>query len=711
MSGPAWEQVAGLTPRLVADARIHRHSYRGVPWYVVQDGASARHVRLAEGAWRIAGLMNGERTLAEIHAGLQAAHGGDAPDEQAVAGVLAQLQEAELIECEDPDGAPLYHARQRRQAQLRWRRIFASPISQRIPLVDPHNFLTRWLPAVRPLITPAAFVAWLLVVACGVVTAVANWPVIAAGFTADVLRPNNLALLAVAYLVMKALHELGHAFVTRALGGEVHEMGVMLLVFVPVPYVDASSSSAFAPKSWRMAVGAAGIMVELFLSVIALVVWLGVEPGLISDLAFSFMIVGGVSTLLFNGNPLLRFDGYYVLADALEMPNLGARSQAYLGYLVRRYVAGVAEAESPVAAKGERPWFIAYGVASTLYRLAILVVIVLFIAGVYPLAGIVIGCWLAVVQFALPGVRAAQQFASDPALAGHRRRTALLVGVPAAVLMLATLVIPVPAWTNAEGVIWLPQGAQARAGAAGYVVSASAGSGDTVAEGQLLFTLQSEAVQTNLAMLEHRVAEHQARYDLALFHDRGRLEALRQQLERMRAELATAREQADGLNVRSPLAGRLQVDSERRLRGRFVRKGEVLGFISDENAQLTRVVLRQDEIDRVREHTRSVRVRLAGHSSAVYPATVENAVPSATRQLPSAALGTAGGGRVAVTASDPDGITPRDSVFVVDVRLPDHAPRLAAGTRVYLRFEHPAMPLAAQGLRAARQLLLSRFGV
>jgi putative peptide zinc metalloprotease protein len=162
----------------------------------------------------------------------------------------------------------------------------------------------------------------------------------------------------------------------RRWGGEVHEIGLMLLVFSPVPYVDASSAWGFRDKRKRMVVGGVGIAVELFLGALALFVWLMVEPGMVRAVAYNVMLISGVSTLLFNGNPLLRFDGYYVLADAIEVPNLGARSNTYLGYLFQRYVLGIRTAESSAHSNGERAWMVVYGITSFFYRIFISFVII-----------------------------------------------------------------------------------------------------------------------------------------------------------------------------------------------------------------------------------------------------------------------------------------------------------------------------------------------
>jgi len=137
-------------------------------------------------------------------------------------------------------------------------------------------------------------------------------------------------------------------------------MGVTLLFFTPAPYVDASAANAFRDRWHRAAVSAAGIMVELGLAAAALWVWLEVEPGPLSDFAFVVLFLCGASSLLFNGNPLLRFDGYHLLCDLLEMPNLAVRSQAYWTHLMLRLLGGTDGAPAPEMARGEHKWLLLY---------------------------------------------------------------------------------------------------------------------------------------------------------------------------------------------------------------------------------------------------------------------------------------------------------------------------------------------------------------
>ena len=165
------------------------------------------------------------------------------------------------------------------------------------------------------------------------------------------LALENVFLLWLVYPVIKTIHEFSHAYTVKHWGGEVHEMGVMFLVFVPIPYMDASSSAAFNARYKRVMVGAAGILAELLLAATAMIVWANVEPGVVRAVAFNVMIIAGVSTILFNGNPLLRFDAYYVLSDLIEIPNLAMRSNNYIIYLLQKYLLNLEGAQNPVIGK------------------------------------------------------------------------------------------------------------------------------------------------------------------------------------------------------------------------------------------------------------------------------------------------------------------------------------------------------------------------
>eukprot|EP01136_Pigoraptor_vietnamica_P010383 Opistho-1_new@47949 len=340
-----WYRVAALKPRLRAHVRLHRHVYRGQVWYVVEDRAAGKYHRFNPTAQRVIGLIDGQRDLQAIWQRLSASLADDTPTQDEVLSLIGQLYAADLLQFDvTPDVAELFE-RGARQRRSRWLTRFANPVALRFALFDPDALLTRWLALAGPLARRWGLLLWLAVVLPALILMPSQWRELTGNFNERLLAADNLLLLALLFPLLKTAHELGHGLACKRFGGEVHEMGVMLLVFFPVPYVDASSSSAFIGKWPRILVGAAGMLTELFIAALAFYAWMLLEPGMTRSLAYNLMVLASFTTLLFNANPLLRYDGYYMLADWLESPNLGQRSGQYWQYLLRHRVLGIATAD------------------------------------------------------------------------------------------------------------------------------------------------------------------------------------------------------------------------------------------------------------------------------------------------------------------------------------------------------------------------------
>jgi putative peptide zinc metalloprotease protein len=369
MSAPllsnSWYRVAALRPRLRSHARLHRHRYRGEVWYLLQDPGSGRVHRFTPAARTLIAAMDGSRTVADIWDLANRALGERSPTQDQVIQLLGQLHAADLLQSDvTPDVAELF-ARGEREVKVRRRAAYGNPMALRIPLWDPDRFLQRVRPWLGLLWSRWGALVWLAVVLPALCLVPSHWPELTGNFSDRVLSVDNLIVLYLLFPVIKAFHELGHASATKAGGGEVHDMGLILLVLMPVPYVEASAATAFRSKHRRALVGAAGMAVEMFIAALAFYVWLAIEPGIVKALLFNVMVIASVSTLIFNGNPLLRYDAYYILCDLIEMPNLSARALRYWAYLAERYALGVREAEGPIASHAEKAWFVCYGLAST----------------------------------------------------------------------------------------------------------------------------------------------------------------------------------------------------------------------------------------------------------------------------------------------------------------------------------------------------------
>jgi putative peptide zinc metalloprotease protein len=329
----SWHSVALLRPKLTASALTHRHVYRAEVWFVLQDPVSGKFHRLSPAAHQFVKRMDGRATVQSIWDAMcsQGAQPvGDIPTQEDVVNLLMQLHAADLMQADiTPDASLLLKRHTQRQHQS-WKQWLLNPMSLKLPLVDPDAFLDATVRAFGWLFSPLGAVLWLLIVVPALLLAGQHWAALTNNLSDQVLGHGNLWLMAAVFPVIKLAHELGHGFAVKTWGGKVNEGGIMLLVFTPAPYVDASAASGFRSKTRRAVVGAAGMLTELVLAALAMYIWVLVEPGLVRSIAYNVMIVAGVSTLVVNGNPLLRYDAYYILSDLIEIPNLAQRGQKYL---------------------------------------------------------------------------------------------------------------------------------------------------------------------------------------------------------------------------------------------------------------------------------------------------------------------------------------------------------------------------------------------
>lgn len=707
----SWYRVTDLTPRLRSHAKIHRHQYRGQTWFVLQDFSTEKFHRFSPAAYYIIGLMNGQRTVQELWDLAAEKLGDDAPTQDQLIQLLGQLHAADVLQCNvPPDTAELFRRGQKQQRKAWQSRLF-SVFSWRFPLVDPERFLQVFLPLVRPMFSWGGALIWAAVVFPAVVLAGVYWTDLTENMFDQIMAPQNLFFLWMLFPILKLLHELGHGFAVKYFGGEVHEMGIMILVITPVPYVDASSSWGFRGKWQRILVSSAGMLVEVFLASLALYVWISVEPGLTRTIAYNAMLIAGVSTILFNINPLLRFDGYYIFSDYLEIPNLRTRANTFLTYVCERYFFGHQEATRPQTAEGEPGWFVFYSIAAFFYRIFIMTAIVFFLLDEYFLLGVILGTFGLVAWLGVPIGKGLKFLFTNARIRAVRGRAIAVTAMFVALIIGLLGFVPIPSRTMAEGVIWVPDDSYVRAKTEGFVKSVVVQSGQHVQKGDRLIICENLELSTEGAVLEGRLLELQARYRSQWPTDRVKASILEEELAYVKNELAEVRRRINDLIVLSPSDGTFVSPQAADLPGRFVKRGEQLAFVVDLEQIRVRAVVQQGDIDLVQEKTLQVDARFAEAMQDTMSATIQRIVPTATDDLPSLALGTEGGGAVPMNPMDGSGNKALQKLFLVDLSLPGEAGVVNVGGRVYLRFDHGYEPLVQQWARSLRQLFLSRFNV
>lgn len=707
----SWYRVAQLKPRLSGQPVLHRHLYRGQRWYVLQNESTQRCQLLTPSAHLLIGLMDGVRTTQEIWEEAARQLGDDCPTQDETIRLLGMLHQADSLSCDvSPDTVEMFRRTERREAR-EWLQRVLQPLTLRLPLLDPDAFLDRWVGLVRPAFSRAGALAWVLMVGAALLLGASHWAELSQDAGSRLLSGQNLLLMGLAYPCVKALHELGHGFAAKVWGAEVHEMGIMFLVLMPVPYVDASGANVFPDKRKRMVVAAAGILVEMLLAALAFFVWLVVEPGIVRSLAYSIIWISGASTLLFNANPLLRFDGYFVLSDGIEIPNLGARANQYLGYLVQRRVFGLNQVRNPIHSPCEAPWLIVYGVAAFAYRFLIVFGIALFIAGRFFIVGVLLALLSLTMQVVVPAVRQISTILSSPRYGERRARTVaisltMILGITGSLLL-----VPLPLYTSARGVVWLPERSQLRAGSDGFVTRLLVESNAAVRADEAVVVAHDPLLEARVAVLRAELRALRARHYEERITDLAEAQLTEEEIVTAEAGLARALERARASVIRSPESGSLVLPREDDLVGRFVRQGEIVGYVIGSDRPTARVVLSEADVELVRERTRAVEVRLARSIAEVQPARIERVVPAATQRLPSPALGSTGGGEWAVDPGDPEGLRTLVPVFELDLTLPETSAQGAIGEAVYVRFDHGLEPLAMRAYRGIRRLLLSRLSV
>ncbi|WP_435704333.1 HlyD family efflux transporter periplasmic adaptor subunit [Yoonia sp.] len=691
---------------------INRHDYRGRIWFILQDLASGRSHKLSPAAYRLVGLMNGKRTMGELWDISNVQLGASAPTQDEAIRLMGQLHSADTVICDIPPDSRELFRRQKRSERMLLKQKFWSPLAVRIPIWDPDRFLNATMPVARPFFSRVFVLIWLAVVILAAVLAVTNFGAITNNITDRVLTPQNLFVLWLVYPVVKAFHELGHGYAVKKFGGEVHEIGIMFLVLIPVPYVDASAATGLRDKYQRMLVGGVGIMVEMFLASIALFVWLNAESGVVHTIAYNVMLIGGVSTLLFNGNPLLRFDGYYVLSDWIEIPNLAGRSTKHLGYLIQKYLFGVRDAEAVTSIRAERNWFVGYGIAAFIYRIFIMFAIIASIAGRFFIVGVILAIWALTTQMVVPLGKNIGFLANSPKLRSNRPRAILTtLGLLCAVIWFL-FVLPAPSATVVEGVTWPNEQAQLRAGTNGFITTVAPESTANAMVGDLLISVDDPFLQARHGLMTAELAALDVQRSAYARSDRVQAALIVAEIEAMNSDLARLTQQIDELDIRAPRIGTVVIPNRDDLLGQFITKGDVIGYvIAPQDTRTVRVVVDQDHVDRVRHMTQSVSVMPIEWNTRAYGARIVRTVPGASRQLPTPALGLAGGGRVPVDPSSADGTQTLDRIFEFDILLDDAPEQPLLGRRVAVRFDHGMEPLGFQAYRALRQLFLRIYNV
>ncbi len=712
----SWSRVSHLAPALRPQVEVHRHLFRGEPWHVVHDPVSNSFFRLNPVAYHFVGLLDGRRNVDDAWRLTLDRFGDAAPTQNEVIGLLGQLNESNLLRVDLPaDAEPLL--RRSGQRRLKWWAGQAmSILFIRIPIFNPDRLVTWLLPLTKWMMTKWGMMVWFAWVAFGIYKFIPHAGVFVRDAT-SILAPTNWGWMIILFLVLKAIHELGHGLVCKRFGGVVPEMGIMMLVLFPAPYVDATSAWAIPSKWKRFLVGSAGMVFELFVAAAAIHLWINAAEGsLLRQLTYNVIFMASVSTILFNANPLLRFDGYYMLSDLLEVPNLYQRAQNQMKYLIKKYIYGMGNTPPVSTSFKEQFWLIFYGIAALIYRVVILFGIILFVSGKMFNLGLAIAAWSFFAWGVVPLCKFIHWLATHPSLHEKRFRAWSTMIVFATALFVTFGMILWPDHRRTPGIIESAARADIAVHTDGWVKQVNVTSGQQVKEGDILLEAENPILESKVVELEAERRRLMLARGKALADDDQTLKAQYDDQIRSKSEtIEELRRRLGALVLRSPINGTIQVPDIHKLAGQYLRRGQVLGQINDLTQLRVTALVDQSHSSAIsKEKVERVEIRPAGQLSKPLVEQVTWVSPSGRDTLPHQAMGYAGGGDVPTKPDDPEGMQTQQPQFIIHVTLSPttnadgtvrQAPTALPGERVYVRFTlKEKRTLMAQGWHKLRQI-------
>ncbi len=544
-----------------------RVSHRHAGWVNVHDPVASKFHRLREDEYFLLCQLDGQCSLNDLQEQYQSQYPNRRVTPVQINALLFRFHESGLTLSHSPgQGTPLL-LKADKERRKKWFALSSQWLFIRLPGVDPKPVM-RWIsPMVRPLLSLPGVLLGAMLVASACVVMLVNQDQFVRELPAasQWLTMQNALILACVVGLTKIAHELGHAAVSERFGARCRSIGPMLLVFTPALYCDTSESWMLASRWKRAAVALAGIATEVVIASIAAWVWVASPPGLVHTTASHVIIVCGISTVFFNANPLLRYDGYYLLSDLTDVPNLGQRANRRLTSLLSWGCFGIRN-DAPHSEPADRSWWLLfYAVASVVYRWVLMFSIILFIwIALRPHGLEIVGqiaAVLALTNMIVAGAIPLTRFLKNPT---NRRKIVvprLVLSVVAVVLLSAFGFVPYRWQAIVSGRIVPASETRVFVASSGRLERVQVQPGQRVRQGDVLAVLSNPGYELQRIDAESRLDQQLIRIETlrqsqSLVPEAAQhLAASEEMLDELRSEVASVRRKQDALTIKSPCDG------------------------------------------------------------------------------------------------------------------------------------------------------------
>jgi len=648
-------------PKVRSDIEITEQVYYGKPCYVLKDPTTLRYYRLRPPEYTIYQMLDGKTTLDDVLKILAERFPDEQYDRQAVMNFIIMLRGASLLQGAGAESAEYLLKRKKMMKRGFFKKLQQEFLFYRIPLLDPDRML-NWLDRNLGKFIFSRFlqVVSILIFLGALALVISN--VDKFGQRNPILDPFNILMMIPILIVIKAIHEIGHGLTSKHFDCEVHEMGILFLVFMPCAYCDVSDSWMISQKRRRMWITAAGIVVEIMLASLATYVWALTQPKTpLNQIALNIMVIASLNSLMFNGNPLLRYDGYYFLMDLMEIPNLKQKGSNYLWYLMQRYVLGVKEAQKPLDAQGRETGVLGYAVCSAIYRWFIMFAIVTMVwKFLDPYGWGVLGAIMALAciynAFITPIIKFFKFIITKHEQIHMHIATSVILVLLIGGTIYGVLAIPVEQSVEGQCVLRPSNLQPLYVTQAGFIEPEKNPTfirdGQFVEPNQVLLVLSDPALEQSVVNLELERQQREAEKEYYAQRDRNwqpMVDQTQAKIDGLLAQIARVEEKVKNLTIRSPRAGIVQLRTQMpldKLAGSFLPVGTELFAVFDPGEFEAVTAINNRDIGQVKiELNQAAEIKLWAWDGEVLTSRVEK-MPMRVYMMSSPAFSTAFKGEV-----------------------------------------------------------------
>ena len=693
-----------LRVRLRPDLVVRPQFYEGMTHYVVKDPIGLKYYRFKAEEYFLLQQLDGKSTLLEVKKAFERKYRPQTITVDDLVRFCSQLHEAGVAQIDTPEQTEVFVKRRRKKIWKKVRGAAANILYIKIPIIDPERLLTWMYPYFKWIYTRTFVVLSCLLMLSALTMVISNFTEVKERLPdfQSFFNWRTIVYFWCSLAIVKIIHEFGHGLTAKHFGGEVHEMGALLLCLTPALYCDVTDSWLLPNKWHRIWISAAGIYVECVLASLATFAWFYSNPGLFNSLMMATMFLCSMNTIMFNANPLMRYDGYYVLADYLEIPNLRVKANQFFSYAFQEKVLGLEVPVQSYMPRTRRWLFLAYAITSFLYRWFVTLSILFFLNRlmkpykVYSI-GIFFAMWGMIPLVIMPVYQIVKFVRTPGRLRKVKKVRATAFAVSAVALITAILMIPTPLRIKGTLVIAPEAPSRIYANTAGRLVTLAVRDGDMVKKGDLIAQLSNLDKQRERASMQEELELN--RVKAAYFSRSKDLEGRR--LARQHSTLADELEpvvarindQISHLYLVADRDGQVIGVPKRETTGSWVRPDKAFCEIANPKKLQAQVIIDQGDVDLLQTGSKAW-VKIYGLSERTYRTEIAEIASRNRDEIP-AELSNVGGGEIAAEQDKKTGkIKSVSAVFELLLPLDNEDLSLHVGQRGFAKIDGGTSTLA-----------------